>query len=191
VAARLGHDGAMADENPADEAVAVRPLEERDVDEVLAMFGAVVDEGLWLGTEPGFDRDQRRARMAAAVGDPSRRGFVAVAGRGVIVGNASMAVAGYGVADIGMAVAEGWRGRGVGGRLLDALLAAAPSTGAHKVALEVWPHNERAIALYRSRGFEVEGRLRRHYRRSDGELWDAIVMGRVLDTDSPGSPHGG
>jgi ribosomal protein S18 acetylase RimI-like enzyme len=173
------------------DSVIVRPIAVDDVDAVLAMFGAVVDEGVWLGTEPGFDREARRERMAAAVGDPSRRGFVAIDGQGTVVGNASMAVAGYGVADIGMAVADAWRGRGVGGRLLDALVEAAPATGAHKIALEVWPHNQRAIALYRSRGFEVEGRLRRHYRRSDGELWDALVMGLVLDEGSPGSPHAG
>lgn len=169
----------------------VRPITTDDVDVVLAMFGAVVEEGIWLGTEPGFDREQRRAHMASAVGDPTRRGFVAVTGEGAVIGNATLAVAGYGVANIGMAVADGWRGRGVGGRLLDALVESAPAAGAHKVALEVWPHNERAIALYRSRGFEVEGRLRRHYRRSDGQLWDALVMGLVLDLDAPGSPHPG
>jgi hypothetical protein len=35
-----------------------------------------------------------------------------------------------------------------------------------------------------------EGRLRRHYRRRNGELWDAVVMGLVFDTTTPGSPHG-
>lgn len=181
-------DGPTRDRRPTDE-VTVRPMTTDDVDEVLAVFGAVVDENLWLGTEPGFDRSARRERMLAGVDDAARRAFVAVGPDGRVVGNASLAAAGYGVADIGMVVAEGWRGRGVGGLLLDALVAAAPGAGAHKVALEVWPHNGRAIALYRSRGFEVEGRLRRHYRRADGQLWDAVVMGLVLDTASAGSPH--
>jgi RimJ/RimL family protein N-acetyltransferase len=44
----------------------------------------------------------------------------------------------------------------------------------------VWPHNDRAIALYEKLGFVEEGRLRRHYRRRNGELWDAVVMGLVL-----------
>ncbi len=30
----------------------------------------------------------------------------------------------------------------------------------------------------------------RHYRRANGELWDALVMGLVLDEVSDGSPHG-
>jgi RimJ/RimL family protein N-acetyltransferase len=53
-------------------------------------------------------------------------------------------------------------------------------TGARKVALEVRPHNHVAIRLYQRAGFECEGRLRRHYRRRNGELWDAILMGLSL-----------
>ena len=51
------------------------------------------------------------------------------------------------------------------------------------MALEVWPDNERAIALYTRMGFIEEGRLRRHYRRRNGELWDALIMG--LELGSP------
>jgi ribosomal protein S18 acetylase RimI-like enzyme len=166
-------------------------MEVDDVDAVLTMFSAVVTEGIWLGTEPGFDVDQRRERMATAVDDPTRRTFVAVAGDGAVVGNATLAIAAHGVADLAMAVADGWRGTGVGGRLLDALVNAARDAGAHKVTLEVWPHNSPAVGLYRSRGFELEGRLRRHYRRRNGELWDALVMGLVLDQQAPGSPFEG
>ena len=50
----------------------------------------------------------------------------------------------------------------------------------HKIALQVWPHNEAAIALYERYGFEREGYLKRHWRRRSGELWDAVVMGLLL-----------
>jgi RimJ/RimL family protein N-acetyltransferase len=55
------------------------------------------------------------------------------------------------------------------------------------VTLQVWPHNGPARRLYRQLGFVEEGRLRRHYPRRNGELWDAIVMGLVLDEERPGS----
>jgi RimJ/RimL family protein N-acetyltransferase len=51
----------------------------------------------------------------------------------------------------------------------------------HKLALQVWPHNDAALRLYERFGFEQEGVLRGHYRRQDGELWDAIVTGRLLE----------
>ncbi|HZD38988.1 MAG TPA: GNAT family N-acetyltransferase, partial [Actinomycetes bacterium] len=77
-------------------------------------------------------------------------------------------------------VAEGWRGRGVGSALLRAAIERARQAGAHKVALQVWPHNAAAIALYEKLGFQREGLLRRHYRRRNGELWDAVIMGLQL-----------
>jgi RimJ/RimL family protein N-acetyltransferase len=57
----------------------------------------------------------------------------------------------------------------------------ARKAGAHKIALQVWPHNAAAIALYERFGFRREGYLTRHYRRRSGELWDAIIMGLPLD----------
>jgi putative acetyltransferase len=76
----------------------------------------------------------------------------------------------------------------VGSALVAAALAAACASGAHKVALQAWPNNTAALSLYTKFGFVEEGRLRRHYRRRDGSLWDAVVMGLVLDERSPGGP---
>src|SRR5918999_539170 len=106
--------------------------------------------------------------------------LVAEAG-GQVVGELGLYLARYGVADLGMAVAAGWRGRGVGTALLAEAIARARKAGAHKIALQVWPHNRAAIALYERHGFQREGYLTRHYRRRSGELWDAVVMGLRLD----------
>jgi ribosomal protein S18 acetylase RimI-like enzyme len=84
------------------------------------------------------------------------------------------------VADVGMLIIEGWRGRGIGRALLDAAIDWAATAGAHKMALETWPHNDAAIQLYRRAGFVEEGRKVRHYRRQNGELWDSVLMGRPV-----------
>jgi RimJ/RimL family protein N-acetyltransferase len=47
--------------------------------------------------------------------------------------------------------------------------------GVRKLELHVFPHNEPAIALYESLGFEREGYRKAHYRRDDG-FQDAILM---------------
>jgi RimJ/RimL family protein N-acetyltransferase len=107
---------------------------------------------------------------------------------GRMVGNLGVEIHG-GLAELGMMVDSEWRGRGVGSALMEACIAWARQHGAHKLVLEVWPHNATATALYRKYGFEQEGRFRRHYRRRNGELWDAVRMGLVLDHESPGSPH--
>jgi ribosomal protein S18 acetylase RimI-like enzyme len=145
--------------------VTVRPATLADVDAVVAMLAEVAGEGRWIATEAPVDVGRRRRRMVEDIEREDAVVLVAEAG-GQPVGELVLHLAGYGVADLGMAVAAGWRGRGV---------------GAHKVALQVWPHNSAAIALYERFGFQREGYLTRHYRRRSGELWDAVIMGLRLD----------
>jgi RimJ/RimL family protein N-acetyltransferase len=160
--------------------VTVRPATLADVDALVAMLVEVAGEGRWIGTEAPVDVDRRRRRMEAEVEGEDAIVLVAEAGREP-VGQLGLHLARYGVADLGMAVAAGWRGRGVGTALLREAISQARKAGAHKLALQVWPHNAAAVALYERFGFRREGYLHRHYRRRSGELWDAIVMGLPLD----------
>jgi RimJ/RimL family protein N-acetyltransferase len=173
------------------EAVIVRGMRAADVPEALDLLEAVAGEGIWLGTEPGFDRHRRGQYWLEGLADPMVRTLVlADPATQRLVGQGSVHVARYGVAELGMNLAADSRGRGWGGQLLDALLEAARDLGAHKAELQVWPHNERAIRLYLSRGFVVEGRVRSHYRRASGQVWDAILMGAALDPDLADGTHG-
>ena len=160
--------------------VTVREATLADVDQLLELLVAVAGEGRWIGTEAPFDVERRRQRMVGDIEGADAVILVAEAG-GELVGELGLHLARYGVADLGMLVAAAWRGRGVGSALLAEAVERARAAGAHKIALQVWPHNAAAIALYERFGFEREGYLRRHYRRRSGELWDAIVMGLRLD----------
>jgi ribosomal protein S18 acetylase RimI-like enzyme len=75
-----------------------------------------------------------------------------------------------------MAILAEARGQGGGRALLSAVQDHASATGAHKISLEVWTDNGRAIALYAAAGFEVEGLRRNHYRRRDGSLRSTLIM---------------
>jgi len=170
--------------------VMVRDMRAADVAEALDVFAAVAAEGIWLGTEPGFDRHRRREHWLEGLADPSVRTLVVEdPATGRLLGHGSVHLARYGVAELGMNLAADSRGRGLGGQLLDALLGAARDLGAHKAELQVWPHNEAALRLYLSRGFVVEGRIRAHYRRASGQVWDAILMGAALDPDLADGTH--
>ena len=149
-----------------------------DVDALVDLLVAVAGEGRWIATEAPVDTDRRRRRMVEDIEGADAVVLVAEAG-GTPVGELGLHLAPYGVADL--AVAAGWRGRGVGGALLAEAIERAGAAGAHKLALQVWPHNTAAIALYERFGFQREGYLRRHYRRRSGELWDAVIMGLRLD----------
>jgi putative acetyltransferase len=161
----------------------VRQAAESDLDVIIEQTWQVAAEGRWIGTEVPFDRAARRERLASALVNESATVLVAsIAGADGpgVVGHIWVSIAPYGVADIGMLIVEAWRGRGIGRLLLGSALEWAANAGAHKMALEVWPHNEAAIRLYRSAGFVEEGRKVRHYRRRNGELWDSVLMGRPL-----------
>ena len=85
-----------------------------------------------------------------------------------------------------VAVAPAARGRGIGGQLLDAAIAAAAEHGADALYLDVRESNARARALYGSRGFVEVGRRRRYYRRP---AEDAIVLRRAIGGET--GPAGG
>jgi RimJ/RimL family protein N-acetyltransferase len=147
----------------------------RDDDRVplAVLFAEVAEERDGIATEPPVDVE---ARAAAWKLDGS---LVAVA-NGEIVGNIHVDATRFGFGEVGMAVARPWRGRGVGSALLVAAIEWARETGLHKLSLAVFPHNEAAISLYRKFGFVEEGRLVKQFRRSSGELWDALQMGLLL-----------
>ena len=85
-----------------------------------------------------------------------------------------------------VAVHPSFRGRRVGRVLLDAMIALARDwLQLSRLQLFVWDGNERALELYRSAGFEIEGRLR-DYVFVDGEHRDAFIMSILL-----GSRNGG
>ena len=142
------------------------------------LYEAVAAERRWIGHEPPIDRAELTEKLHAAVDDPSQLRLVARA-EDRVVGSVG-AQLWIGIVSFGMLVAEDWRGRGVGTALLAQLLDWSVVRDAHKVTMQVWPHNTGAIALYERHGFAVEGRLRRHYRRQNGELWDCLVMGLCL-----------
>ena len=69
---------------------------------------------------------------------------------------------------------------GLGRRLIEPTLEAARAFPLARVELAVRADNERAIALYRKVGFEVEGRRRRAM-LVDGVYYDDIIMALLFD----------
>ncbi len=87
----------------------------------------------------------------------------------------------------GMTVHPDVQGRGVGGALMRDILAIADGwLGATRVELEVYADNERAIRLYRSYGFELEGTKRCDTWRGEGYV-DTLIMGRLRCAASRGA----
>jgi ribosomal protein S18 acetylase RimI-like enzyme len=157
----------------------VRPTSIEDAAAIAAILAIVAEEGL-VGTEPPVDVAQRAERFCVML-ESGAISFVLVDG-GQVVGSASAYDAGpRGVLELGMAILPLARGKGGGRMLLDAVVAQSRERCAHKIDLEVWNDNGRAIALYVAAGFAVQGVKRDHYRRRDGSLKSALMMTLRLD----------
>ena len=81
---------------------------------------------------------------------------------------------------LGMGLIDGYRGQGLGSKLMDAALKHAQKIGLEKVELHVYTSNLAAIALYRRFGFEQEGLIKK-YRKLEGRYFDCIMMGKFLN----------
>jgi [ribosomal protein S18]-alanine N-acetyltransferase len=79
---------------------------------------------------------------------------------------------------LNIAIRKPSRGRGIGGRLLQAMFARAAGRASGGFTLEVRVSNDRAIRLYRRMGF-VERGVRPRYYSDNGE--DALIMWRTGD----------
>src|SRR6185369_16747694 len=113
---------------------------------------------------------------------PGRSDLLLVAeAEGALVGNAGLNPVGPALRrrhamHLGITVAKGWQGRGVGTQLMAALLDAADRwLGCLRIELTVFTDNEAAIALYRKFGFEIEG-THRAYALRDGRYADVLAM---------------
>lgn len=171
---RLAKDGRI---------VIIRPARTSDAAEIARRMARVVKEGIYLEEEPDTlptDREQeqeiRKIRedgglYAVAEVDGKIAG-VALLRRGPLEMNRH-------VAKFRMWLVPGYRGLGLGKKLMEYVIDGARARGVEKISLDVFSNNERAIGLYKKFGFRVEGRLKRQY-VLEGRYVDEIVMGLSL-----------
>lgn len=84
---------------------------------------------------------------------------------------------------LGITVRKGWRGLGVGGRLMAAAVAWAQANPLlTRVELQVYARNQTGIHLYEKYGFVTEGRRRKAIFQA-GEYLDDLLMALVMEKD--------
>ena len=154
----------------------VRRATADDARGIVDVLVSVGEERVYILTEPGVDVEVRTRALVEALESGDDVHWVLLDGERIVGSLGLHGGLSTGVAELGTAIVSTHRGRGGGRLLLDAALDHARSGDLHKVTLTVYTDNARAIALYARAGFVVEGLLRRHYKRSDGTLRDALLM---------------
>lgn len=82
-----------------------------------------------------------------------------------------------GVCEVSVYVAAEARGRGVGGRLLDALIECSETDGRWTLQAGIFPENDASVALHLRSGFRVVGR-RERVGRLNGRWRDVLLFER-------------
>src|ERR1700724_1100654 len=141
--------------------VVIRPMRATDVAEVVAIERAAYQ----FPWSEGIFRDCLRVGYLCRVVTVDRQ----VLAYGVMSFGAGEAHT------LNLCVSEAYRCRGVGKRLLRALMERAAAAGMAEAFLEVRPSNTAAIRLYLALGFEQVG-MRRGYYQAVGGREDAAVL---------------
>jgi len=167
----------------------LRPARPTDARALASLFAEVRREGRWLVTPASAVSQPSEAfYIGEMIRDSNSLALVAEAD-GDVVGNVLISVERSVVSDhvgtLSICVADGWREVGIGSALVEAAKAWAAEHGLAKVALGVFPDNDRAIAVYEHAGFEREGLRRRQYRVPGGEYRDELLMAWFPEEGAP------
>lgn len=100
-------------------------------------------------------------------------------------------VAGYGVLSVAageahilnICVEPNYRSRGYGEKLLDEMLFRARAASVRQIFLEVRPSNERAIVLYRKKGFHQVANRPAYYQAHGGREDAAVLVKKLVIED--------
>lgn len=171
----------------------IRAVRQGDARQVWACRRAVVEAG--VGTIRGVaECDKTEGEI-----ESHTRGFIRRAGKqagcllvaevgGRIVGAGSIRRLSHArvkhVARIGVGVMPAYQGLGLGRAIMEGLIAWArslPRGDVSRVDLFVFAANYRAVRLYESLGFIVEGRRQRMIRYEDGREEDDLIMALFLE----------
>ncbi len=166
--------------------ILVRPITLTDVVGFRECVGAVMRERKFLAFLEPFPLPQTAAFVAENI-DRNNPQFVAE-DAGAIIGWCDVrretvpTYAHEGM--LGMGLLPGYRGHGLGERMLRTTLDAARRAAFERVSLSVYASNQRALALYRKVGFVMEG-TRVRGRKVDGAYDDIHMMAYFFEQGAP------
>ncbi len=139
--------------------LAVRPIRREDEADLAHFFSALSMESRVLRFFAAVANADASAKRMVEVDYKSRYGLVAVAGaQGQIVAHAMYVEIEPRKAELALAVADAYQGRGLGTVLLGQLAEAAAASGIDVFEAIVRPENHRMLDMLRESGFPVHGR---------------------------------
>jgi L-amino acid N-acyltransferase YncA len=160
--------------------IIIRNAGQPDAGTIARIYNQGIEErGATFETEPRTADD-----IASKLADPDRYPFLVAADGDEVIGWACLSAyrprACYsGIGEFSIYLDRAARNRGVGRRLLTALLDAAREHGYWKLVSRVFPHNAASRALCRACGFREVGVYEKHG-QLDGQWLDVVIVERLI-----------
>lgn len=162
---------------PLSPTITLRPMRDADAETVLRIYreGIATGQATFQAEAPSWP-DWDRGHLAHS------RLVAEIAGEAVgwAALSATSARPVYrGVGEVSLYVAAPARGRGVGRRLLDGLIAASEAAGMWTLQAGIFPENRASLALHHACGFRTLGTRRRVGRMTHGPLagrWRDVAL---------------
>lgn len=168
------------------EKLIIRNASESDAEELIKLIDQIDSETIFLTREPGeFNISVEEEIKLIRKWENSKNDLVLLAEvDGKIVGSCGV----HGSTkkrlshkvDIGISIEKEYWGIGIGKKLLKESISWCGENNIEKACLCVDVENKRAINLYKSLGFVIEGELKKDIKLIDGSYRDAYIMGLFL-----------
>jgi len=168
------------------DAFRIRPVMPDDAAALYELKSALDAETRFMLIEPGERRDSPAnvAEQLERIGDQENSTILVAEIPGTLLGYVEAQGGDFRrnrhCAYVVIGVRQSAAGAGIGTALMSELSAWAERHGVHRLELTVMADNERAIALYRRSGYEIEG-IRRDSLHVEGSYVDELAMARLAD----------
>ena len=161
-------------------AFVLRPARPTDAGALARLFSDVRAEGRYLVARSTAGDDSYEAFFIRELIRDGQALVLVAEADGEVIGNVLITREPNNQQDhlgtLSICVAQSWRDVGIGSALVAEAQRWARERGLSKVALSVFPDNERAIAVYLRAGFVREGLRRQQYRAQGGGFRDEVLM---------------
>lgn len=164
--------------------IVIAPMTAAHADDVLRIYQHGIDEGnaTFETAAPSWDvfdagKLPEHRFVALDTANAASGSKTAVLGYVVVSANSKRACY-VGVVEISVYVDPAARGRGVGNRLLGALIASTEAAGVWTINAGIFPENTASLALHERHGFRVLGRQERIGKTAAGVWRDVVLLER-------------
>ncbi len=163
--------------------VTIRPPQTTDAQAIIHVISTADTETRFLAREPGefsVTPEQEASMIAALKNEPDMAWFVAEYD-GQVVGHCSISLVRKNAryrhrAQVALILLQKYWGLGIGGKMMQTCIAWCRKKGISQLELSVLDSNARALAMYRSFGFQMVGTIPKALQYCDGSFADEHLM---------------